>query len=654
MISIAARPQVYPLKGQLASTAFPICGEDTIQQTSVPNGFNAGILMPGCDPYTEINPFYYRFTCFTSGSLVFTITPNDPSDNYDWILFDITGRLPSDIFVDPALTIVGNRSGTPGPTGVNAGAPPKANCFSSSSSNISAFTISPNIIKGHDYLLLVTHELPKQSGYSLEFSGSTAVLNDPNPPALSSVVVSCDKKTLTVGISKFILCKSLAADGSDFTISNYSGTITSAVGLNCSPQFDMNYLELSLSNPLTPGKYSLTIQSGSDNNTLMDYCGVQSQPGNQLNFTVAGVQPTLDSLAPVSCQPAILHLIFSNPIQCASVAADGSDFVVTGASVIAVKKAEGNCAGNMTTQIDLTLSAPVTTEGNYQISVQNGSDGNTLTNACGFSVAPGSSLPFTIGATVTAAFDYSIAYGCAQDTIIMKYLPAGSVNQSDWSIDSSFVSSLISPSVVETIFGLKQVRHIVSNGFCSDTIFKTVNLDNLLKAGFQAPDVFCPKNEIAFKNTSIGNIVSYDWDFGDGSTSRDAEPPKHLFAGTGDGKNYQVRLTVQNELGCRDSAITQMTRLATCSLSVPNAFTPNGDGKNDWLYPLNAFDISNYEFQVFNRFGQLVFTTRDPQNKWDGRVNGQLQETGTYVWFLSYTDGSGKRFSQKGSTLLIR
>src|ERR1700712_5608192 len=110
--------QVYPLKGQLASTAFPICGEDTIHQTSVPNGFNAGILMPGCDPYTEINPFYYRFTCFTSGSLEFTITPNDPSDNYDWILFDITGRLPSDIFVEPALTIVGNRSGTLGPTGV--------------------------------------------------------------------------------------------------------------------------------------------------------------------------------------------------------------------------------------------------------------------------------------------------------------------------------------------------------------------------------------------------------------------------------------------------------------------------------------------------------------------------------------------------------
>jgi hypothetical protein len=93
--------QAYPLKGQLAATAFPICAQDTFKQGDLPNGFNGNIVMSGCDPYLELNPFYYRFTCYSAGTLGFIIIPNLPEDNYDWILFDITGVLPSTIFIDP-------------------------------------------------------------------------------------------------------------------------------------------------------------------------------------------------------------------------------------------------------------------------------------------------------------------------------------------------------------------------------------------------------------------------------------------------------------------------------------------------------------------------------------------------------------------------
>jgi len=647
--------QAYPLKGQLAATAFPICAQDTFRQVALPNGYDANIQIPGCDPFFELNPFYYRFTCYTAGNLGFIIIPNLPTDNYDWVLFDITGVLPSTIFIDPTLIVTGNRSSNPGNTGATLEGSNNNNCPVGSTNNPSTFTKWPRLQQGHEYLLLVTHPSGDQSGYSLAFGGGSAELNDPTLPDLLSVRVSCDKKTLTVGITKFVLCSSLASDGSDFSVVNYAGTIVNAVGLNCSPQFDYDYMELSLSDPLPPGQYSLVSKNGTDQNTLLEYCGRQMLVGDHIDFTVLGAQPTLDSLIPPACEPNTLHLFFSDPVKCSSIAADGSDFIITGSSAVSIIQATGGlCSGNLTNQIDITLASPITAAGSYQIAVAKGSDGNTLTNQCDYAMVAGSSLPFEIGTPVSASFNYTIAYGCNQDTIQLNYLPAGGVNQSVWNIDTAFASSALSPDIVETVFGLKNVQHIVSNGFCSDTLNKTINLDNLLTAAFTAPNEVCPKNVIAFINNSIGNIVSYHWDFGDGTSSMDQNPSKHLFPDTREATSYSVQLIIQDQMGCQDTATEQITRLQTCNISVPNAFSPNGDGKNDYLYPLNAYNTTNLEFQVFNRYGQLVFETRDWTKKWDGRMNGHPAETGTYVWMLSYTDGSGKKLSQRGTTILIR
>jgi gliding motility-associated-like protein len=654
-LSVWGWSQSYPLKGQLAATAFPICAQDTFRQVALPNGFDANIQIPGCDPFFELNPFYYRFTCYTAGTLGFMIIPNLPTDNYDWVLFDITGVLPSAIFIDPNLIVTGNRSSNPGNTGATLEGSNNNNCPVGLTDNPSTFTKWPKLLQGHEYLLLVTHPSGDQGGYSLAFGGGSAVLNDPAVPDLLSVRVSCDRKMLTVGLTKFVLCSSLASDGSDFSITNYAGTVAGAVGLNCSPQFDYDYMELTLSDPLPPGNYSLVLKEGTDQNTLLEYCSRQMQVGDHFDFTVSGAQPTLDSLIPPACEPNTLHLFFSDPIKCSSIAADGSDFIVTGSSSVSVTQATGGvCSGNLTNQIDITLASPIMAAGSYQIAVANGSDGNTLTNQCDNLMAAGSSLPFEIGTPVSAAFDYTIAYGCHQDTIHLNYLPAGVVNRSVWNIDTVYASSALSPDIVETVFGLKNIQHIVSNGFCSDTLNKTVNLDNLLTADFTAPNEVCPKNVIDFTNNSIGNIISYHWDFGDGSSSMDRDPAKHLFPDTREATSYSVQLIIQDQLGCQDTTTELITKLQTCNVSVPNAFTPNGDGKNDYLYPLNAFNATNLEFQVFNRYGQLVFETRDWTKKWDGRLNGHPAETGTYVWLLNYTDGSGKRLSQRGTTILIR
>ncbi|MGN6353455.1 MAG: gliding motility-associated C-terminal domain-containing protein [Parafilimonas sp.] len=124
---------------------------------------------------------------------------------------------------------------------------------------------------------------------------------------------------------------------------------------------------------------------------------------------------------------------------------------------------------------------------------------------------------------------------------------------------------------------------------------------------------------------------------------------------TRNGSTYPISLVVKNDLGCFDTSFQNLKVHYSCYIAVPGAFTPNGDGLNDYLYPLNAYKADNLVFRVYNRLGQLVFETKDWTKKWDGRINGYAQAAGTYVWMLSFKNrDSGQAYSLKGTTVLIR
>ncbi|WP_158069943.1 PKD domain-containing protein [Cnuella takakiae] len=87
---------------------------------------------------------------------------------------------------------------------------------------------------------------------------------------------------------------------------------------------------------------------------------------------------------------------------------------------------------------------------------------------------------------------------------------------------------------------------------------------------------------------------------------------------------------------------------------VPTAFTPNGDGRNDIMRPILLGMKSLDRFQVFNRWGQLVYETRTGGQGWDGRINGVLQATGSYVFIASGTSFDNRIIQRKGSFVLVR
>jgi gliding motility-associated-like protein len=71
-------------------------------------------------------------------------------------------------------------------------------------------------------------------------------------------------------------------------------------------------------------------------------------------------------------------------------------------------------------------------------------------------------------------------------------------------------------------------------------------------------------------------------------------------------------------------------------LSVPNAFTPNQDGKNDVFKAIHGDNVTSFMLQIYNRWGQLCFETRDIKKGWNGFMNGQKQSAGVYVWLIRY------------------
>ncbi len=113
-------------------------------------------------------------------------------------------------------------------------------------------------------------------------------------------------------------------------------------------------------------------------------------------------------------------------------------------------------------------------------------------------------------------------------------------------------------------------------------------------------------------------------------------------------------VTVSDAIGCKDTASIRIKVYLGPEIYVPNAFSPNGDGRNDVLRAIVIGFKSFDYFTVFNRWGQRIFTTSDYRRGWDGTYNGLLQNQGNYIWMARGTDYKGNVVERRGSSILIR
>ena len=161
---------------------------------------------------------------------------------------------------------------------------------------------------------------------------------------------------------------------------------------------------------------------------------------------------------------------------------------------------------------------------------------------------------------------------------------------------------------------------------------------------------------IQFTNLSDG-ATSYNWDFGlntNPATSNDVDPSAE-FPSINPG-TYDITLTAFNDAGCPHDTTFTLIINGIFTLYVPNAFTPNADGINDYFKSEgDMLNPDHFEFRIFNRWGELMWYTQDFMDAWDGNYMGTKVPIGVYTWKIKakdlYTD---EIHELRGSVTVIR
>lgn len=190
--------------------------------------------------------------------------------------------------------------------------------------------------------------------------------------------------------------------------------------------------------------------------------------------------------------------------------------------------------------------------------------------------------------------------------------------------------------------GMYGVEVIDANG-CIATASATVNdhVDPVANFSMDPNPISEVNTLVQFTDLSTGNVTFWDWTFNDIFNNElgtsDQQNPSFNFppqAGT-----YTIHLLVMDANGCLDTLSLDLLMEPQLSLYVPNAFTPNGDGINDFFFP-EGYNLSpdNYEFSIFNRWGEVIYTTTDLYAVWDGTVDGIMAPDGVYLWKVTVAD----------------
>jgi len=207
-----------------------------------------------------------------------------------------------------------------------------------------------------------------------------------------------------------------------------------------------------------------------------------------------------------------------------------------------------------------------------------------------------------------------------------------------WNFGDGNTSTLEVVTHPYTVSGVYNVSLIVTSPWgCVGTdqtqVGVTVRLQS--EADFEISDldlsIFHP--EARFTNTST-NATFASWMFGDGNGST-VYSPMHTYANTG---TYEVTLISNNNQNCPDT-ITKFIQVSPeFTFYIPNAFTPDGDGKNDVFYGKGE-NIAEYDLMIFNRWGEMVFNTQNINTAWDGTYRGSEEpKADVYVYKVKIKD----------------
>lgn len=255
-------------------------------------------------------------------------------------------------------------------------------------------------------------------------------------------------------------------------------------------------------------------------------------------------------------------------------------------------------------------------------------------------------------------FDFPTGLACQPYWAYFKNLSQSWTNMLYfWDFGDGGTSSLPNPTHLYTDTGNFTVSlTVITTSGCIDTV--TMTKENCIQV-FPRPNsnfsvtpdeqsIFHP--DFKYFNYSSGQI-SCAWHMGDGTVINDCSDQQYSYADSG---FFPVSMITLNEHGCYDT-LTRIVRVnPEFVFFIPNAFTPDADGLNEFFFP-KMMGIRTFEFYIFDRWGEVIFKTQDQNQGWNGKAqNGAIMPVGVYPYLVKITDVFDKFHEYVGHVTIVR
>ncbi len=390
----------------------------------------------------------------------------------------------------------------------------------------------------------------------------------------------------------------------------------------------------------------------------------------QYYLTVSPDPNNPDSLVEAACMDTLITIYTSDSVQCGSIATDGSDFRMlnpNGYPIPVVAANAVNCYAGYTNEIQLHLASPMNQNGTYYIWTKKGYDQNSLITFCGFQLAEFDTLTIYVDSCPDLKIDLRNVTVVNNDSIAMKWnLPTNAYPMVDWTVifkQYNIYRSLLPNgfySYLGSTYGINDTA-FTDNTVDVQTTAYDYNIKVELSNKYTSPSsdsiqsilLTCGQNTIDSTKIDLAWTEYWGWTSptyeiyhattnGSWTLMGITNNTNYSFDKPVDANDYKVKVTTSYQLNSSESLISESNwceyNVPLYKVVIPNVFSPNGDGKNDFLEFDNLEQYKNTQLNIYNRWGRRVYQSDNYKNDWDGaKLTG-----GTYYYILEFTDGTIK------------
>ncbi len=249
--------------------------------------------------------------------------------------------------------------------------------------------------------------------------------------------------------------------------------------------------------------------------------------------------------------------------------------------------------------------------------------------------------------------------GCDPQDIAFTNLSAPTGDNCIWDLGDGTIVETCGDLIHTYTEGTYDVTLTVTSNGCtsSETYSDYITIYPYPKAAFEIHPNFVDITDPSIMLENLSNDAdTYTWNFGDGSPFNNEFEPGHTYPEVGN-MTYTVTLIADNSIGCPDTAYGTVFVEDVILFYVPNAFTPDGSGRNDIFYPVFAsgFDPADYHLVIYDRWGEALFESYDVLGGWDGSYDNKLVQDGVYIWVIEFGDSANdSRYTYRGHVTVLK